>query len=107
MAVSVVRIWIGAGREPSCAEEFLDLSQNIIHLSGNNPSLQIRLFCGNQRKCYHISYPANGLFSAVLIRHDLHVADCSCLRWNESFKHSLSLASHLLLMPCCEGRHNG
>ncbi len=29
-----VRIWIGAGWEPSCAEECLDLSQNIIHLSG-------------------------------------------------------------------------
>ena len=28
-----VRIWIWAGWEPSCAEECLDLSQNIIHLS--------------------------------------------------------------------------
>ena len=28
-----VRIWIGAGGEPSCAKECLDLSQNIILLS--------------------------------------------------------------------------
>ncbi len=29
-----MRIWIGAGGEPACAEECLDLSQNIIHLIG-------------------------------------------------------------------------
>jgi hypothetical protein len=47
------------------------------------------------------------LFSAVLMRQDLHVADSSYLPWNEAYKHSRTLSSHLLLMPCWEGKPNG
>ncbi len=76
-----VRIWIGAGwePEPSCAEECLDLHQNIIHLSREHLSLQIHLFSENQRKCYQKCDFTYGLFSAVLMRQNLHVADPSCL----------------------------
>ncbi len=67
---------------------------------GNNPSLQTHLFCENQRKCHQMSQcdSPDGLFSAVLMRHDLHVADCSYLPWNEAYKHSLSLSSLLFMM---------
>jgi hypothetical protein len=80
-----VRIWIGAGWEPSCAEECLDLSQNIIHLSGEQSLTVDSLDCGNWRKCYQTCYPADGLFSAVLMWHYLHVADPSCFLWHESY----------------------
>ncbi len=33
------------------------------------------------------------------MRHDLHVADPSYFLWNESYKHFLSITSHLILMP--------
>ncbi len=107
-----VKIWIEAGREPSCAEECLDLSQNIIHLSGEQSltadSLsEFHSFCRNGRKCYQTCNLTDGLFSAVLMRHNLHVADSSYFQWNESYNHTLSLASHLLLMPCWEGKPNG
>jgi hypothetical protein len=50
--------------------------------------------------------PTNGLFSAVLMRHNLHVADSSYLLWNELYKRSRSLASHLLLMHCLKGKQH-
>ncbi len=77
---------------------------------GSNPSLQIHLFCEIQRKCHQACYSTNGLFSAVLMRNNLHVADHSYLTWNEfneaAYKHSLPLSSHLLSMPCLEGKPN-
>ena len=66
----------------------------------NNPSLQIRSFGGNRGKCNQQCYPTDGLFCSVLMKQDLLVADCSYLLWNEANEHSLSLSSHLLLMPC-------
>jgi hypothetical protein len=45
--------------------------------AGKNPSLQIRCFCENRRKCYMTCYPTDGLSTAVLMRQDLHVADSS------------------------------
>jgi hypothetical protein len=65
---------------------------------GNNPSLQIHLFCANRGKYHRIWDSTYGLFSAVLMRNDVHVADCSYLPWNEAYKHSLPLPSHLLSM---------
>ncbi len=109
-----VRIWIGAGGEPFCAEECLDQFQNIILLSCNNPSLQIYLLCEIWRKCYQTCSSTYGLFSAVLMRNDLHVADRSYSPWNEAYNHSLPLSSHslpltshLLSMPCWEGKADG
>jgi len=66
----------------------------------NNPSLQISSFGGNRGKCNRTCDPTDGLFSSVLMRQDLHVADSSYLPWNEAYEHSLSLSSLLLLMPC-------
>jgi hypothetical protein len=43
------------------------------------------------------------LFSFVLMRQDLRVADSSYLPLNEAYEHTLSLSSHLLLMPLWEG----
>ena len=40
------------------------------------------------------------------MRQDLHVADSSYLPWNEAYDHSLSLSSHLFLVPCYEGEPN-
>ena len=67
----------------------------------NNPSLapQICSFGGNRGKCNQTCDPTDGLFSSVLMRQDLHVADSSYWPWNEAHEHSLSLSSHLLLMP--------
>jgi hypothetical protein len=48
----------------------------------------------------------NGLFSAVLMRNNLHVADRSYLPWNEACIHSLHLSSHLLSMPSWEDKPN-
>ncbi len=48
-----VRIWIGAGWEPYCAEECIDLFPNIILL--NNISLQIHSLCESRRKCFGAS----------------------------------------------------
>jgi len=66
----------------------------------NNPSLQISSFGGNRGKCNRTCDPTDGLFSSVLMRQDLHVADSSYLPWSEAYEHSLSLSSLLLLMPC-------
>ena len=66
----------------------------------NDPSLQICSFGGNRGKCNQQCYPTDGLFCSVLMKQDLLVADCSYLSWNEANEHSLSLSSHLLLMPC-------
>ncbi len=68
-----------------------------------NPSLQIHLFCENWRKCFQTWNLTYGLFSSVLIRHDLHVADS--LPWNKACKHSLSLSSLLVSMPCWECKY--
>ena len=40
------------------------------------------------------------------MRQDLRVADSSYLPWNEAYEHSLSLSSHLFLVPCYEGKPN-
>jgi hypothetical protein len=44
--------------------------------------------------------PTDGLFSAALMNQNLSVADSSNLPWNEACKHSLTLSSLLLLIPC-------
>ena len=72
----------------------------------NNPLLQICSFGGNQGKCNRTCNPTNRLFSSVLMRQDLHVADSSYLPWNEAYEHSLSLSSHLFLVPCYEDKPN-
>jgi hypothetical protein len=51
--------------------------------------------------------PTNVLFSFVLMKQDLDVADSSYLPWSEAYKHSLSLSSLLLSMPCWEGKPYG
>ncbi len=61
-----VRIWIGAGGEPSCAEECLDLSQNIIHLSGEQSLTADSLVLWKLEKVLQ-DMPADGPFSAVLM----------------------------------------
>jgi hypothetical protein len=66
---------------------------------GNNPSLQTHLLCENQRKCHHTCNSTEGLFSAVLMRHDLHVADPSYLPWNEAYE-----LSHLFCYWCLAGK---
>ena len=73
---------------------------------GDNPSLQICSFGGNQGKCNRTCDPTDWLFSSVLMRQDLRVADSSYLPWNEAYEHSLSLSSHLFLVPCYEGKPN-
>jgi hypothetical protein len=72
----------------------------------SNPSLQIRSFGGNRGKCNQQYDPTDGLFCSFLMRQDLHVADSSYLLWNEAYEHCLTLVSHLLLMPCWEGKPN-
>ncbi len=75
--------------------------------AGNNPSLQISSFCENWRKCYWTCYPTNRLSAAVLMRQDLHVEDSSYFSCDEAYQGSLTLSSHLLSMPCWEGKPNG
>ena len=70
---------------------------------GNNPSLQIHSFCENLAKCYWTCDPNDKVFSSVLTRQDLLVADNSFQRWYEACESSQSLWSYLLLMPCWEG----
>ena len=77
-----------------------------ILVEGNNPPLQIRSFGGNRGKCNRTRDSTEPLFSAVLMRQDLLVADSSYLQWNEAYEHSLSLSSHLFLVPCYEGEPN-
>ena len=77
-----------------------------ILVEGNNPPLQIRSFGGNQGKCNQTRDSTEPLFSSVSMRQDLHVADSSYLPWNEAYDHSLSLSSHLFLVPCYEGEPN-
>ncbi len=110
-----VRIWIGAGSEPfaiGAGSGPLVLKNAWICFRtsfswvGNSPSLQTHLFCENLRKCHQTRDSTNGLFSAVLMRHDLHVADCSYLPWNEAYKDSLPVSSLLLLMRSWEGMPN-
>ena len=74
---------------------------------GNNSPLQIRSFGGNQGKCNRTRDDTDPLFSTVLMRQDLRVADSSYLPWNEAYEHSLSLSSHLFLVPSYEGKPNG
>ncbi len=57
---------------------------------GNNPSVQIHLFCKNQRKCNQTWNPTWWRISIVLIKQDLNVTDSSHLPWNEAYNHSLS-----------------
>ena len=45
-------------------------------------------------------------FSPVLMRQDLCAADSSYLPWNEAYEHSLTLSSHLFLVPCYEVEPN-
>ena len=75
-----------------------------ILVEGNNPPLQIRSFGGNRGKCNRTRDDTEPLFSSVSMRQDLHVADSSYLPWNEAYDHSLSLSSHLFLVPCYEGK---
>jgi hypothetical protein len=76
-------------------------------LENDNPSLQIHSLGENLRKSYLTFDATNGLFSAVLMRQDQHVAVYSYLPWNEAYKHSSTLSSLLLLMPCWDGKPNG
>ena len=77
-----------------------------ISFEGNNPPLQIRSFGGNRGKCNWTRDSTEQLFSSVLMRQDLLVAGTSYLPWNEAYEHSLSLSSHLFLVPCYEGEPN-
>ena len=70
---------------------------------GNNPSLRIHSICENRAKCYWMCDPTDEVFSSVLMRQDLHVADSSYLPYYEAYERSLALSSHLLLTPCGEG----
>ncbi len=77
---------------------------------GNNLSLQIHLFCKKLWKCYQTCNPTNGLslLSWRNTTYKLQIARLSSyLPWNEAYKHSRTLSSHLLFMPCCEGKPNG
>ena len=74
-----------------------------ISFKSNNPPLQIRSFGGNRGKCNRTRDSTEPLFSSVLMRQDLRVADSSYLPWNEAYEHTLSLSSHLFLVPCYEG----
>ena len=78
-----------------------------ISFEGNNPLLQIRSFGGNRGKCNRTLDSTEPLFSSVLMRQDLRVADSSYLSWNEAYEHSLSLSSPLFLVPIYEGKPNG
>ena len=69
----------------------------------NNPSLQIHSVCENRAKCDWTCDPTDEVFSSVLMRQDLHVADSSYLPCYEAYERSLVLSSHLLLTPCGEG----
>ncbi len=64
----------------------------------NNPSgsLQIYLFCDNQRKQYQTCIPTDRLNSAVLMRQYLHIADSSYLPWNKAQTLSVSLISFFI-----------
>jgi hypothetical protein len=73
-------------------------------LLGNNPSLQSHSFCENWGKCNQICGQTNEAFPSSKT---YNVADSSCLPGNEAYKHSLSLSSLLLSMPCWEGTPNG
>ena len=75
----------------------------LVRVKGNNPPLQIRSFGGNRGKCNRTRDSTEPFFSSVLMRQDLRVADSSYLPWNEAYEHSLSLSSHLFLVPCYEG----
>ena len=99
-----VRIWRGAGRQPAHAHECLDLFQNINLIRRQQPSASDSLIWWKSRKVQPDS--AKPLFSSVLMRQDLRVADSSYLPWNEAYDHSLSLSSHLFLVPCYEGEPN-
>ena len=61
---------------------------------------QIQSFGGNQGKCDRTCNSSDVLFSPVLMRQDLHVADISFISWNEAYEHSLFLPYLLLSMPC-------
>ena len=74
-----------------------------ILVEGNNPPPQILSFDGNRGKCNRTRNATEPLFSSVLMRQDLRVADSSYLPWNEAYEHTLSLTSHLFLVPCYEG----
>ncbi len=69
---------------------------------GNNPSLQSHLFCENQRKSYQTRDPTDGLFFAVLLRQDLHIAD-SFIYKGMKFINTLCL-SHLICYWCLAGK---
>ncbi len=73
---------------------------------GNNPSLQIHSYCENQAKCDWTCDPNDEVFSSVLTKQDLLVEDSLYQLWYEAYELSLSIWSHLLLMPCWEGEPN-
>ncbi len=87
MAVSVVGGWESgyelAGR-PLVLKNAWICFRTSFSWVGNNPSVQIHLFCKNWGKCHWTCDSSYGLFSAVLMRCDLHVADPSYLQCNEA-----------------------
>ena len=106
MAVSVVGGW-ESGKEVTGSSLVLKNACICFRTSfswvGNNPSLQIHSICENRAKCDWTCDPTDEVFSSVLMRQDLHLADSSYLPWYEAYERSLSLSSHFLLMPCWEG----
>ncbi len=88
--------WWESGQEPAGKPLMLKNAwvcfRKSIFLVENNLSLQ---FCENQRKCHQpeTCYPTYGLFSAVLMRQDLHVADRLYLPWNADCKLLITLFS--------------
>ena len=74
---------------------------------GNNPSLQNHSFGGNRGKCNQACEQTSAIFSFVLMRHNLLVADCSYLSQIEASGHFLFFSYLLYLMPCWECKPNG
>ncbi len=104
-----MRIWVGDGREPFFAEECLDLFWSVILLREQSLTVsrkQSLTALWNQKKCCQTCDPTNGIYSAVLMKQDLHATSNFYLPWNEAYKHSLSFSSHLFSMPCREGKNN-
>ena len=110
MAVSVVGGWESrkevTGSSLVLKNAFICLRASFSSV-GNNPSLRIHSICENQARCYWnrnwMCDPTDEVFSSVLMRQDLLVANSSYLPWDEAYERSLALSSHLLLKPCWEG----
>ncbi len=69
---------------------------------GNNPSLQIHSICENWAKCDWTCDPTDEVFSSVLMRQDLHLADSSYLPWYEAYD-ALCLSHHIFYW-CLAGK---